>query len=245
MRPLVAALAFAVAACGAAGGGGPDLAAPMTAAPDLATPGTSCDPVDNFNDGTPCSNGCPAGQALVNVGGACRCYYSCDASNQASCPCDRLCDTLSRPEAGVVGAACLPGNAAGTRCGYGTTGAPIGNGICAQGLSCVSDDPQRQTRYCMYLCATQADCPAQTACRPLLDPATGAQIGSVCALAQGGPAAKGLGQPCVIGSDTCDLGLLCDGSTCKPQCDGPSGSCPSGVCSPISDGGRVVAFVCE
>lgn len=205
-----------------------DLAAPA----DLTIP-TACNPVDTHSDGQACSStmACPAGTIAVALGGACHCYQRC--SIDFECACDRVCDALTSSDGGAAGGACLPGNAAGTRCGQDASGALIGEGLCAQGLTCIDADATH--RYCAYVCASAADCPAQTTCDALSDGT------SACGLAAGTATA---GATCAAGSNDCVDGQLCDG-TCKPQCDGPGATCTSGTCGPILDGDKTIGYVCK
>jgi hypothetical protein len=245
---LIAALVagFAVAGCGsddAQHGGGADMAVPDMTARDLLIP-TACSPTDPMNDGTACSAGCPAGTSGVNLpSGACKCLSNC--STDPECSCNRYCATLSKPDAGVVGKACVPGNSPGERCGSDASGAPYGLRACGQLTVCVNADAAKMFRYCNYKCESQADCPAQTTCQVLFD-STGNPIGNVCAFNSGPNGNKDLGQPCTL-SDVCKTGQLCDGSNCLVQCDGPGATCVSGTCTVVNDtaGGRIIGYVCK
>ncbi len=204
-----------------------DLAAPA----DLTIP-TACNPVDDHSDGQTCSTtvACPTGTIAVALGGACRCWQRCTINFE--CACDRVCDALTTGDGGAAGGACLPGNGAGTRCGQdSSTGALFGNGLCAQGLTCIDADSTH--RYCAYVCTSAADCPAQTTCDSLSDGT------SACGLAAGTATA---GATCT--TNNCVDGQLCDG-TCKPQCDGPGAICASGSCTALSDGEQVIGYVCK
>ena len=215
------------------GAGGADLSVivDLAAPADLVIP-AACNPIDDHSDGQTCSTtvACPSGTIAVALGGACRCYRRC--SLDVECPCDRLCDALTASDGGAAGGACLPGNAAGTRCGQDASGALIGNGLCAQGLACVDADSTH--RYCAYLCTSATDCPAQTMCLPLSDQS------SACALVAGPTAA---GASCTDGSDCVD-GQLCN-LTCKTQCDGPGAACTTGSCTALLFGNKVVGYICE
>jgi hypothetical protein len=209
---------------------------------DMTTP-TACSPTDPMNDGTPCSAGCPTGTIGVNLGGTCKCYTKCTVDPE--CSCNRLCDSLTLNDASA-GAACLPGNQAGERCGHDvTTGAPFGSVFCAQLTLCINADPTPSTfRYCNYKCVTQADCPAQTTCQPYTD--QNGNVGNVCAYNSGVNGNKDLGQACT-NSDVCKQGQLCNG-TCSPQCNGPGDtSCASGTCQRIDDpaSGKIIGYACK
>jgi hypothetical protein len=248
MRVTWLALALlALGGCGSDGanhgGGGPDLAVPDMAMPDLLTP-TACSATDPMSDGTACSGGCPTGTVGVNLTSGCKCFATCTSNPE--CSCNRLCDTVTMPDAGVVGGACLPGNAPGQRCGRDpTSGSDFGNAFCGQLTACVNADAAKLFRYCSYKCTTQSDCPAQTTCVPLMD-AMGNPLGDVCSYNPGPNGNKSLGQACTP-SDVCQSGLLCDG-TCIPQCDGPGATCAAGgSCTRLDDPatGKVVGYVCK
>jgi len=241
--PLVAALVagIAVAGCGAGAhpGGGADLSVPDMSARDLMTP-TSCSPTDPMNDGTSCAapGGCPSGTIAVNLDGTCKCFTTC--STDPECSCNRLCDHLTLHDASA-GAACLPGNDPGVRCGRdATTNAPFGNAVCRQLTTCVNADAANVFRYCNYKCSSQADCPAQTTCQALTDGS-----GNVCAYNSGPNGNKDLGQTCT-NSDTCKAGQLCAG-VCALQCDGPGATCATGTCTRVDDpaSGKVIGYVCK
>jgi len=246
MRLAALVVAVAVAGCsndGAQHGGARDLGVPV--APDLATP-AMCNPVDNMGDGTPCAAGCAAGTLPVIVAGTCKCWRTCMVDTE--CACDRKCNGVSSAggDGGSAGKACLPGNAALTRCGLNPAGGIFGDGFCAQGFECVNADTAQQLRYCMYDCPnSNADCPAQTTCQALFDPKTGNVVGNVCALVSN-DGGKAPGDACVVGVDKCRTGSLCDG-VCRPQCDGPGGSCASGTCTALTDTAKnkLVGYVCE
>lgn len=244
MRLTWVAIALAVlGGCGDDGqsSGGFDLGVPDLAAHDMLVP-TSCSPTDPMTDGTLCGAGCPANTIGVNVGGSCKCYSTC--TTDPECSCNRLCDPVSRPDAGVVASACLPGNEPGTRCGRDASNQPFGNIFCGQLTTCVNADQARLYRYCSYKCTTQADCPAQTTCQPLMN-SSGNTIGNVCAYSSGPNGNKDLDMPCAAG-DVCKSGQLCD-VTCKLQCDGPGATCATGSCQRVDDPatGRVVGYVCK
>ena len=238
---LVAALA--VAGCGddaQHGGGIRDMSVPDMTARDLGIP-PACSPTDPMNDGSPCSAGCPSGTIGVNLGGSCKCYDSCTTDTQ--CSCNRLCDPVSFADAGA-GAACLPGNGPGERCGANGSGGVYGNGFCGQLTVCVNADAAKMFRYCNYKCESQADCPAETFCQPLYD-SQGNTIGNVCAYNSGPNGNKDLGQTCTS-SDVCKGGQLCDG-TCLLQCDGPGATCATGSCTVVNDtaSGKIIGYVCK
>jgi hypothetical protein len=244
MRPIW--LAVALVTLGGCGdevehGGGMDLAVPDLAMRDMVTP-LQCDPVDPMNDGAPCTGGCSMTTIGVNVGGSCKCYTRC--STDTECSCNRLCDPVSLPDAGVVASACLPANAPGTRCGRDSNNQPFGSVFCSQLTTCVNADAARVYRYCNYKCVAQADCPAQTTCQALMDN-MGNLIGSVCAYNSGPNGNKDVGEACGA-TDTCKTGQLCD-TTCKLQCDGPGATCASGTCQRLDDpgSGRVIGYVCK
>ena len=247
--------AFTVAGCGTdeghGGGGMQDMSVAVGPSPDMVflKPPMMCSMTDNLGDGMACTNGnmCPTGQRAVLFGGSCKCFTTCDTNNQATCPCDRFCDSLTVPDGGSAGGACLPANTPGERCFKNANGVPYGNGICQQGTACVRSDQAGTFRYCMYLCpgGQNSSCPMQTQCEPLIDPVTGNHISDVCAL-QHAPTAKMLGDACSTATDSCVLGALCDGTTCKTQCDGPMASCPSGTtCTAVTDGSRTYGYVCK
>ncbi len=244
MRTLCLFVALGVVGCGndaQNGGGAQDLSIPDMTARDLAIP-AACSPTDPMNDGTPCSAGCPGGTIGVNFGGSCKCFTSCTVDTQ--CSCNRLCDPVTFVDA-AAGAACLPGNAPGERCGSDATGAPIFgvSRFCGQLTTCVNADAAQMFRYCNYKCASQADCPAQTTCQAVY--VNGNPVGSVCAYNSGPNGNKDLGQTCTA-SDVCKTGQLCDG-TCVPQCDGPGGACATGTCTRLDDTatGKVIGYVCK
>jgi hypothetical protein len=217
--------------------------------PDMAKPAAKCNPMDTLGDGKPCgaNAACPGGQTPVTIKGACVCLTNCDPSHQAQCPCDRFCSTVGAivPDGGTLGGACLPANGPGERCGNDPAGNPYGNGICEQGTACFSSDTgglsQGTQRYCFYICFGQnSTCPQQTAC----DTQMGSMPFNACDI-QHQPMGKALGAACTIGTDVCALGGVCDGTTCKPQCDGPKGTCASGTCTAVNDGMRIVGYVCK
>lgn len=215
---------------------------------DLLSP-TACNPTDPMTDGSPCSAGCGAGTIGVNLpSGSCKCLATCNGDTD--CSCNRFCDVLSKPDAGVVGKACVPGNTPGQRCGVdSSTGAPFYNRFCGQLTTCVNADPSLMFRYCSYKCSSQADCPAQTTCQPLYasTPDMGqVVIGNVCAYVSGANGNKDLGQACTPASDVCKLGQLCDGM-CRLQCDGPGATCATGTCTEVDDtaSGKIIGYVCK
>jgi hypothetical protein len=246
---LAAALsaAFAVAGCGSDdaqhGGGAQDMSVPDMTVRDMTTP-TACSPTDPLNDGTSCAapGGCPTGTIGVNLGGSCKCYTTC--ATNPECSCNRLCDPVTLNDAGA-GAACLPGNDPGERCGRDTTtGAPFGNVFCGQLTVCINaDPPPSQFRYCSYKCVKQADCPAQTSCTQYTDQF--GNVGSVCAYNSGVNGNKDLGQACTS-TDVCKLGQLCTG-VCSQQCDGPGATCATGSCTRIDDpaSGKIIGYACK
>jgi hypothetical protein len=200
---------------------------------DLAhdlTPPTACNPVDDHSDGQPCGmSACADGTVAVAIGGVCRCYQRCTLD--VECACDRVCDALTTSDGGAGGSACLPGNGAGTRCGQDASGALIGNGLCAQGLTCLDSDATH--RYCAYDCTTAGVCPAQTTCDPLSNGASACGLMSAM-----------LASDVACNGGDCAVGLLCDG-VCRTQCDGPGAACTSGTCSALADGTRIIGYVCK
>ena len=202
-----------------------DLAPPA----DLVPP-TACNPVDEHSDGVACSTtmACPPNTIAVARGGACHCYQRCTID--FDCACDRVCDALTASDGGAAGGACLPGNGAGTRCGQDASGALIGNGLCAQGLTCIDADATH--RYCAYVCTSAADCPAQTTCDALSDNT------NACGFAAGTATRT-------CGSGNCIDTELCDSGTCEPQCDGPGATCASGSCTALTDGSKIIGYVCK
>ena len=227
------------------GGGGRDLSIPDMTMRDLVVP-SACNPTDPMTDGSPCSapGGCPAGTIGVNLpSGECKCLTTC--SMDPECSCNRFCDDLTRPDAGVVGKACVPGNPPGERCSVNmSTGLPYYNKFCGQLTTCVNSDPSLVFKYCNYKCSSGSDCPAQTTCQPLLDSMHNL-IGNVCAYLSGPNGNKDLGQACA-GSDVCKTGQLCAG-TCLPQCDGPGATCTTGTCTEVDDTakGMIIGYVCK
>ncbi|HEX6835087.1 MAG TPA: hypothetical protein VF334_00865 [Polyangia bacterium] len=240
LTALVAGLA--VAGCGddAQHGGAQDMSIPDMTARDLTIP-TACNPTDPMTDGSPCSAGCPAGTVGVNLGGTCKCFTKCTVDPE--CSCNRLCDPVTFSEGGMT-AACLPGNDPGTRCGKDTgTGQTFGTGLCGQLTTCINADQAQMFRYCSYKCSSQADCPAQTTCQPVM--VGGTTVGNACAYNSGPNGNKDLGQTCTS-TDVCKSGQLCDG-TCVPQCDGPGAACATGTCTVLDDTatGKVIGYVCK
>jgi hypothetical protein len=206
----------------------------LAVAGDLSAP-SACNPVDPMSDGQACGTGCAAGTFGVTVSSGCHCFQKCDPLYPTTCPCDRRCATLVSGDAGVVGGACLKANGPGERCGQ--SGVSGDNALgCAQGLYCVNADDAAMFRYCVYDCAT-ASCPIQTSCLTLVGGA-----GKACAFdsVTGGLAPGATCQP----NDSCQTGYLCDG-TCKPQCDRAGATCATGTCTALSDGARVVGYVCK
>ncbi len=254
MRGTWLALAFAaglaVAGCGsddAMHGAVPDMAVPdLARATGDMTPPVACNPKDPMTDGTACpSTGpCPSGQTAVNFGGSCKCFQTCTTNPE--CSCNRLCDPLTLNDASA-GAACLPGNSPGERCGRNPNGTPaFGVPFCGQLTACVNADQAQMFRYCSYRCTSQTDCPAQTTCKPYFT--NGQPDGLVCAYNSGPNGNKNLGDACTA-ADVCKTGLLCAG-TCLPQCDGPGATCASGTCTLVTDGGdmasgKIIGYVCK
>jgi hypothetical protein len=229
------------------GGGVQDMSVPNMgggSGPDMAKAVPKCSATDNLGDGKPCgaNAACPSGQTSVNVKGACVCYANCDIAHQAQCPCDRFCSLAGAivPDGGTLGGACLPGNGPGERCGTDPGGNPFGHGICQQGTGCFASDTMGQQSYCVYICFGQNSmCPQQTACDIMQGsmPFYGCDVQHLNG--------KALGAACTIGTDNCALGGICDGTTCKPQCDGPNATCASGTCTAITDGMRIVGYACK
>jgi hypothetical protein len=206
------------------------------------SPPANCAPVDPMDDGQPCGTGCPAGQRPVAaIDGACHCFHACDPAQPTACPCARRCATLNNADGGLAGGACVLANGPGQRCGLDPTGKPYGNGGCAQGTECVNEDAAGRYRYCAYDCSRASDCPMYTACLALSS--SGAPLGMACALDSSDNGTRNIGDACSA-VDVCKPGALCDG-TCKPQCDGPSASCPSGTCTALVDGTRTVGYLCK
>jgi hypothetical protein len=238
---------FIVAGCGnndaQHGGGSEDLAVPHMAMPDLLPPPAVCNPNDPMTDGTPCSAGCSTGTIGVNLGGSCKCYLKCQTNPE--CSCNRLCDPLTLNDAGV-GSACLPGNLPGQRCGRDSvTGNPFGNVFCSQLGACVGAGTAATAKYCIYKCTMNSQCPSQTSCQQYFDN-MGVAIGIACAYDSGPNGNKDLGQTCTPPTDKCKSGQLCDG-VCRPQCDGPGGTCASGTCTRLDDTAvnKVIGYVCK
>ena len=218
------------------------MAVPDLALADLALP-TACNPVDNMGDGTPCSAGCGGNTTGVNFGGSCKCYAKC--TQNVECACDRLCDPLTRNDASA-GAACLPANQPGERCGSDpSTGVLFGYGFCSQLTACINADPTQMQRYCNYKCVAQSDCPAETTCQQYFD-GQGNVLGMACGYDSNASGNKDLGQACTPPTDKCKTGQLCDG-VCRTQCDGPNGTCVTGSCTRLDDAasGKVIGYVCK
>jgi hypothetical protein len=246
---VVVACSAAFVACGdntqQHGGGSMDMAMVLPApGPDMSPAPAKCNPVDNLTD-LPClsGGGCgDIGTTPVLIGGVCKCYKDCTL--QPDCPCDRFCDPVSRADAGA-GAVCLPGNGPGERCGLDASGTPHGHGLCQQGLACIASDTAKTFEYCMYLCfGSDSICPEETQC----DYVPGPTPFNVCNILHQGASVKMLGDTCVIGTDVCALGSLCDGTTCKTQCDGPSATCAAGTsCTAITDTRlmKILGYVCK
>jgi hypothetical protein len=196
-----------------------------------------------MDDGLSCGTGCGAGLQPVNVSGACKCFHACDPAQPQGCPCVRRCATLVSGDGGVIGGACLAANGPGLRCGLDPMGKPYGQGGCAQGLSCVNEDNAGMFRYCAYNCMAPSDCPTGTSCVSLVD-GSGATVGHACALDSGDTGTKGVGEACGSAADVCKTGLLCE-TTCRTQCDGPGAACTTGTCSALSDGNKILGYVCQ
>jgi len=245
LLPTALVAAVGIAGCGddaEHGGGVQDMSVPDMTARDLLPP-VACNPTDPMSDGTSCAapGGCPAGTIGVNLDGACSCFTTCTTDTE--CSCNRLCDPVTLVDAGA-GAACLPGNLEGTRCGRDSNNMPFGHVFCGQLAVCVNADPAAMFRYCSYKCESQTDCPAQTTCQEYL--VNGQVAGNVCAYNSGVNGNKDLGQTCT-NIDVCKTGLLCDG-VCRTQCDGPGASCGGlGTCTRLDDpmNGKVIGYVCK
>jgi hypothetical protein len=213
----------------------------VDAAVDFATsPGDlgMCSNTDPGGDGQSCGAGCPAGTTAVNQpSGGCTCLYKCDPATPTQCSCNRRCISLTRPDAGVVGGACFLGSGPAQKCGSNGAG-------CAQALFCAG--PTDTTSYCLYECQDQSGCPAQTQCAPVYNSMM-VQVGLTCQFISGS-AGLDPGATCDRITQNCKLGFICDG-TCKPQCDGPGGTCTSGgTCTAVVDaskGNRISAYVCK
>jgi hypothetical protein len=194
-----------------------------------------CNPTDPMNDGQPCGTGCPMGQTCVNSNSGPVCRLDCDPNAQASCPCDRSCYGLTTPDGGVAGGACFPGNPAGERCN-----SNFGTGDCAQGRFCINSGGSMNA-YCAYDCKMNTDCPAQMFCA-MINNSMGQLVGTACAYTYNSMG-KAAGAACAA-TDSCVTGYLCDG-TCKPQCDGPGGTCAAGTCTALTDGAKTIGYVCK
>lgn len=244
MRATLALFATALlfSACGDEGNNGvmdmsmtlPDGA--VDAGADLAS-ASACNPTDPMTDGQECDNtACPAGSIGVIEGTSCKCRYACDPANQSVCPCNRRCVELFAGDAGSIGAGCLFGLGAGERCGAGV------EKPCAQRLTCAG--PAAGTPNCLHECEGQTDCPQQTVCAEIRDQNMNV-IGKACQYISGefGQPAGANCQP----TDACTTGHLCEGGTCKPQCDGPGATCAVGTCQAFVDTAtnKTVGYVCK
>jgi hypothetical protein len=138
---------------------------------------------------------------------------------------------------GVVGGACLLANEPGQRCGE-AGGAGLNAEGCAQTFLCVNADDALMFRYCNYDCTNGEPCPVQTMCLQLTGVPTKACVYNS---AMGGIAAGGACTP----DQACATGYLCEGGTCKPQCDRPGATCASGTCTAFTDGNQTVGYVCK
>jgi hypothetical protein len=141
--------------------------------------------------------------------------------------------TLFNVDGGATGeGACVPGTGAGVHCAN----------DCSQGLTCASLDSG--PKYCLYDCSASSDCPAQTSCIPIMN-GSGTVIGMACDYGYGN-AGKQPGAACSMQTDVCTTGYLCDG-TCKPQCDGPGGTCTTGVCTKLVDPNKskTIGYICK
>lgn len=250
--------ALLLAACGSssnntADGGHHDAAVQVDSSspPDLAQPGdgsapSACSPTDPMTDGQDCGkSACPSGTIAVAAGTGCKCLSTCTPGEDTECPCDRRCITLTSGDMGVVGGACLVGNGPGERCGADTQGKPIGNGVCAQGLTCAG--ASSGNAYCLWNCNQSAtECPIETACVTITNQAQ-MTVGMACTYtAQAGGAATGM--TCNPASLVCATGNLCDGTTCRVQCDGPGATCQGGTCTALTDpqkSGEIYGYVCK
>jgi hypothetical protein len=190
-----------------------------------------CNPVDPKTDGTACNpdNSCSSGLVGIIANGACKCYFGCNISGPADCPCSRHCTELTSSTDGS--GVCLLAAGAGERCGQGFLD-------CAGALRCAAVDDKGTAFYCANLCSAQQDCPAGTLCQSL---ASGVKACVLNVAAMG----ASQGQTC-SNSALCTVGLLCDG-VCKQQCDGPSypNSCSSGSCTALTDSGKTSGYVCK
>ncbi len=247
VAPLLVVAALAATGCGdssphPADGGAPGWA--DLAGVDLGPPGACL--TNPMTDGQACSGACPQGTAAVGNPG-CNCWYACDPA-RPDCPCGRRCEALYVTGAGgdlvpTGGGACVPANGPGERCGRDGAGNPYGTGQCQQGTLCVNEDQAGANAYCMYECGAQRDCPVGTMCLPLQDGGT-----SVCAI-DDSPMGKAAGTACSHG-DLCAVAAECDGTTCRPQCDGPNDTTTctgGGKCTALTDPAnmRTAAWICR
>jgi hypothetical protein len=186
-------------------------------------------------DGQSCGTGCGTGTTCAGLTAAeLKCYQTCDI-NAPACPCGRKCVTIS---GGAGGAACLPANTLGERCGNSAGGMPYGNGNCEQGLVCAGPT---DVRFCVPTCVTSSTCSAQTSCKDVVD--NFMVTNSVCwfnSLATG----KAVGEAC-DNMTFCQPNALCAGGMCRQQCGGAADStCSSGSCQPLMSAGKTFAYVC-
>src|SRR5688572_15754516 len=133
MRLLLIVLATATA-CSEPSSSNNDMASlPDQAGADLRLVQSECSS-QPATDGQACGGGCAGGTQCAGwSAGEVKCYQTCDLM-APSCPCGRRCVAIS---GGGGGAACLPANGPGERCGNNTGGMPFGNGgVCSQGLIC-------------------------------------------------------------------------------------------------------------
>jgi hypothetical protein len=248
MRATLLSSMLLFAACPDGGApGGNDLAVPDLGGIDLANQidlATGCSPNDPMTDGQDCAaQSCPNGTIGVTDGAKCTCRLSCAPGMQGDCPCSRRCVTLTSGDGGVVGAACLPSNGAGERCGRDMSNMPFGFGGCAQGLVCASQVANAPA-YCLHVCGGQVDCPQQTTCSPITGPG-GQPMGNACTYNYG-QFGKDPGQGCLPNLD-CKTGLFCANGVCQSQCDGPSATCAVGICKDLRDPvlGKIVGYYCQ
>jgi hypothetical protein len=171
-----------------------------------------------------------AGYSAADV----KCYNNCDV-NAPNCPCGRRCVTIT----GGSGAACLPANTQGERCGNDGAGKPYGFGACEQGLICAGPT---DTRYCVPTCTDSSTCAAQTSCKDVVDNLM--VTNSVCWFNSNMMMGKAVGEACDV-QTFCQPNALCAGGMCRQQCGGAAdATCTSGSCMPLSAGGQVFAYVC-
>ncbi len=115
-----------------------------------------------------------------------------------------------------------------------------GTGGCAQNLLC-GESAGSTRSYCLPDCTTQADCPPHANCVPFMSGMT--VVGMACAY-DTGPGGIAVGMACGA-TDSCVNDTLCESGTCKPQCEGPGGTCASGTCTAVVEGSKTLGYVCK